>query len=704
MLIYLLPILLITSLAAVEDCDALFRDLSLVAEIDKKEADSLPFNYNFSMMGGYFNMPSGRMPNEGVAGFGAARVHPYNVYGLSFQYFDRIELSANYRVYTGITEKHFGHEGFGDDADRIGNIKLAINIPGDGMPEFPIFAVGADDFIGTKRFNSQYVVVTQQWISANVEATLGWGRKRIKGLFGGLAWTPWRQTGLFFFKDLTFMAEYDAVDYKHHPWEHPRGRDVKSRINAGVSYVLGDTLQLTASSLRGKYFAASGSLRYPLGTTKGFIAKSKNPLLYRSPIDTEPLGVTRPKEEFAHELAYALGAQGLDLYRVYLKDDQTLWIKIVNNMFREECEVRERLERALAALIPSEIKEVVVVDEADALPCHSYRFRTEDLYKYREGIVGDFEMQTLAPMSDVIGKPSDSERLFRRTKDIWTFTFRPRVLTFFGSAKGKVKYNVALVANPEGYFFDDILYQAQLTYQVKSSIQHLETRDRLNPSHLLNVRTDTLKYFQSNTVSLEMAYLQKGWNIGKGWYARLGGGYFEPAYGGVAAEILYYPAKSNWAIGIEEATLLKRRYKGLAFTRRIRKYKGDIAHFEHYLGVQYFLDLHYTLKPWDVDIKVMVGQFLAKDRGARFEMNKWFQSGLQVSLWYTMTNGHDKIGGYTYHDKGFAFAIPLDFFLRQSSRTYVGYAMSAWLRDVGAIGETGRQLYQTLRLERAYTR
>ena len=97
---------------------------------------------------------------------------------------------------------------------------------------------------------------------------------------------------------------------------------------------------------------------------------------------------------------------------------------------------------------------------------------------------------------------------------------------------------------------------------------------------------------------------------------------------------------------------------------------------------------------------MMVGQFLAKDRGVRFEMTRWFPSGLNVSLWYTITNGHDKLNGSTYHDKGFSFGIPLDFFLRRSSRTYAGYAMSAWLRDVGAFADSGRQLYNTLRLER----
>ncbi|MBP7074946.1 MAG: YjbH domain-containing protein, partial [Rhabdochlamydiaceae bacterium] len=112
------------------------------------------------------------------------------------------------------------------------------------------------------------------------------------------------------------------------------------------------------------------------------------------------------------------------------------------------------------------------------------------------------------------------------------------------------------------------------------------------------------------------------------------------------------------------------------------------------------LNFYYTLKPWNLDCKITAGQFLAKDRGVKFEINRWFKSGLQVGLWYTITNGHDHVNHHIYYDKGFAFYIPIDMFLRQSSPTYVGYAMSAWLRDIGAIANNGKSLYSTIRLER----
>lgn len=679
----------------------LFNDLALVEEIDRKHQDELPFFYNASMVGGYFNMPSARAPHTGIAGIGAARVPPYNVYGISFQYFDRIELALNYRVYTGMLDKTFGHEGFGDEAERIGNGKLVVNLPRDGIfPQFPSFAIGVEDFIGTKRFNAEYLVATKCWTDYNIETTLGWGRKRIKGFFGGIAWTPWRKTSVPVLKNISLVAEYDANDYKHHVHEHPKGRKIDSRINGGVSYVLGDTLQLSLSSVRGRELAAAGSLRYPLGTSKGFIPKIHEPLLYKSPIDTEPLGVVRPERDFVHELGFTLGSQGLDLYRAYLSEEGDLWIKIINNMYREEGVVRERIQRILAAILPSNIKKATVVIEADGVLCQGYTFRRDDLYRYREGETTPFELATLSPMSNPKRHENPMETLYKRKKEVWLFTFWPRIQTYFGSSTGKIKYNLSLVASPEGYLFDDVYYETQFSYNVSSSILNLNSTDRLNPSQLPNVRTDAIKYYQTNSLAVEMAYLQKSWNLGPGWFYRLAAGYFEPAYGGGATEVLYFPANSQWAIGAEEATVWKRHYKGMAFTRKIRRLHGHHPDYEKFLGVQYFLNLYYTLKPWDLDLKVSVGQFLAKDRGVRFEMGRWFPSGLKVSLWHSITNGHDHINHKTYYDKGFVFSLPIDFFLRQSSRSYIGYGMSAWLRDVGAAAETGRHLYSTIRLER----
>ncbi len=689
-----------------EEETSLFRDLELVKKIDAEISDALPVFYDYSMVGGYFNMPSARMKKTGIIGIGAAIVKPYDIYGVNFQAFDRLELSLNYRVYRGMLEHNFGHEGFGDDAERIGNVKLGLLTLRDGFPTLPEISIGVEDFIGTKRFNSRYIVATKQLLDWNLECSLGYGKGRIKGFFGAIAWTPFRKLHIPILKDISFLAEYDAINYKKHEHEHPSGRKVKSRINGGISFLGWDTLQLSVSSVRGTEIAASGSLQYPIGTTSGIFPKMNDPIPYQSPVDTEPLGVVRNEEDFSHELAYAFGDQGLDLYKASLGVDETgqkeLWLKIVNNRYREERVVRNRVQHLLAALIPSDIKTVIVIIEADAVPCQAYRYRNEDLKRWRQGLISDFELETVSPMREAPSFPSDYDaaRIFQRYKPIWTFTIRPRLLTFFGSTSGKFKYNVSAIASPEGYISNQIYYKFQLSYSIKSSMQGLGGPDRANPSRLLIVRTDSLKYFHTNTFSMEQAYLQKSWNLGRGWFYRFAMGYFEPAYGGAATELLYYPVNSNWAIGLEFAAVPKRHYHGMRFRKTTLQLRGSEYVKVPFVGIQYFLDYYYDYKPLNMDLLLSVGQFLAKDKGVRIDVGRYFKSGLRFSLWCSFTNGNDHVNGHVYFDKGFAFTIPLDMFLKQSSRNYIGYAMAAWLRDVGARAETGKKLYWTLEEER----
>ncbi len=685
---------------------ALFRDLELVKKIGEEVGDRLPFKYNYSMMGGYFNMPSARMPKDGEAAFGAAFVKPYTVYGLNFQMYQRLEFSLNYRIYNGVVEHNFGKEGFGDDAERIGNVKLGILTLEDGFPSLPEISIGVEDFIGTKRFNSKYVLATKQFLDWNLECTLGYGKGRIKGFFGGASWSPFRHFKIPVLKDFSVLAEYDAINYKKHLHEHPSGRTVKSRINAGVAFTLWDALQFSFSSIRGTEVAGSASLRYPIGSTQGFFPKVDDASTYNSPIDTEPLGVVRTERDFAQEIAYALSDQGLDLFTAALGYDQEgrkeLYLKIVNNRYREERVVRSRIQHVLAALLPEDIESVLVTVEADALPCQAYRFRGEDLQRWRRGKISDFELETISPMLEAPTFVSeyDAARIFERHKPIWTFTIRPRLLTFFGSTSGKFKYNISAIASPEGYICDQVYYKFQVSYAIKSSMQGLGGPDRANPSRELIVRTDTLRYFKTDSFSMEQAFLQKGWNLGKGWHYRFALGYFEPAYGGAATEFLYYPVNSNWAIGVQFAAVLKRHYHGVKFRTSTFQLRGADYVKVPFVGIQYFLDFYYDFKPLHMDFLLSGGQFLAKDKGARIDVGRYFKSGMRFSLWCTFTNGHDKVNGHTYFDKGFAFMIPLDMFLRQSSRNYIGYAMAAWLRDVGARAETGKKLYWTLEEER----
>ncbi|MEM7175457.1 MAG: YjbH domain-containing protein [Chlamydiota bacterium] len=696
----------VISLGAREkEISPLFSDLTLVDQIDAKVADRLPYHYNYALMGGYWNMPSARMTDVGMTALGFSYVPPYRNYAFTLQALSRVEFGANYRIYIGMPDPMIGKMGFGDFADRGANVKFALLKREDGFPFFlPELAVGFEDFFGTKRFHSFYAVATYSFHSYHLEVTGGWGKGRMKGFFGGVGWTPFRNSKVPGLNRLTLLAEWDAIDYKHWGEEHPKGRDVKSRINIGASVTLFDILQLNASTLRGKEVAASVSLYYNLGQSKGLLPKVNDPPLYTSPVNLEPIGYLREERELAQELVTAFFEQGMNLYRVDLKVgvEKELWMKLINLRYREEPILKERIERILAALVPMNISSTSVVVEADGIPTHAYRFRTADLERWREDKIGDTELQILAPMQEPIPPPSQYEgaKLYRRRKKVWALIVRPRVITFFGSATGKFQYSIGVLAGSEGYLWDRIYYKVQGAYHITSSMENMADRDLVNPSKLLNVRSDTVRYFQRKTVALEEAYFQHGFYMGRGWYGRVACGYFEPAYAGGAIELLYYPVSHDWAIGLEAAGVFKRNYRGLGLTTEVRKFTGTDYENVHFIGYQYFLDLYYDFKPLQLEFKASIGRFLARDFGVHFEVGRYYSSGFRFSVWYDWTSARDIVNGSRYRNKGIAFSIPLDFFLKKSSRSTIGYILSAWLRDTGARAATGKRLQPTLQNER----
>jgi len=684
----------------------IMEDLMIVDYWNQQINDRMPVTFNHLLQGGYINMPSARMGCEGEVGSGFAYVKPYHIYSSRAQILDRLEVTLNYRVFRGIEDPLLSPFGFGDLSDKGANVKYAILHPEDTDYKLPGIAVGFEDFLGTKAFESRYLVFTQVFLKKNLELSVGIGAKRIRRWFGGLLWMPFRRCDCSYIKDLAFVAEYDATPYKSKKFEpHPDGRMKKSPINYGIKYRLWDHIDLSASYIRGVSFAYSASVFYDFGSAKGFIPKINDPLPYRAPVITEPINHRRPEDVMAHDLIYAFRKQGFDIYEMWLLYNhccqKTLRIRMENDTYRYESDIRCRLNNLLAFLVPSDIAEVVVVVDTEGLPVHEYRFPMKFVRMYGDRRVGPYELQILTPMFEASShNRCYAKRLYKKRKDWWNFGISPKTHTLFGSATGKFKYSLGINFGFQGYLFNDIYYSLLFGYNIVSDLYDVKDVDKLNPSQIVNVRTDIVEYFKQEGITVDEAYIQKNWNICRGWYSRFAAGLFEEQYGGLASEVLYYPVNCRWAVGIEGALLKKRTVDGIGFTDKIRKLEGFKPTFKRFSVSQYFFDLYYEWKEADLDFKVMVGKFLANDKGARLEISRYFPSGVRFNVWYTRTDGRDFINGDRYYDKGVAISIPLDLFYSHSSRSYWSYGLSAWLRDVGAISSTGDELYYMIYDER----
>ncbi len=666
--------------------------LEVASGIDGRATCYFPLTFNHLLSTGYFATHSARMSEEGEFGFGVAHAPPYLNVNARLQPFRFLELTANLRVFRGCEDVNLSKYGYGDFTDRGANFKIGVVAPEQSSYRWPGFAVGIDDFMGTKRFRTYYLVGTQVWPEMGLEASLGWGAGRYThgpthGFFGGLNWFPYGHK-------FCLTAEVDPTNYKERE-PHPGGQTSRFPLNLGAKYRLAKLVELSASYIRGEAFAFAGSIHYNWGKSRGLLPKVKDPLPHRAPVNKEPLSGKRPKEVMIQEMSYAFEAQGFKITQAWI-DGSGLWLQIINDRYRQEEAVRMRLQHLLTSLLPSDIEQVVVILESYGLVCQQYVYRAEWLERCSSPFA--FALLT-APGEACLAPPG--ELIFQRRYDLWRRRLSPRLENFFGSASGKYKYDLGIKLDLEGFLPGQWFYEVQLSTTVVSDLSSVSDFDLLHPSQLPNVATDYIRYRQSHALTWDRLYLQKSWNLTHGAFARLAGGYFQVNYAGLAAETLWYPARSYWAVGLEGATVKKRRYTGLGFQSKLRRFEGSTPIFFSYnMLQQYFLSLYFDIPDFQVFAKLSGGQFLAGDIGAKLEATRYFHNGVRITGWLTCTNAKDQMHGVNYFDRGIAFEIPLDFFYQCSSRRVWNYAMAAWLRDAGYSIWTGRSLFEILSNER----
>lgn len=697
--------------------EELIEALEIARYWDEKLEAKFPITFNHILSTGYFTTHSARMTEEGEIGLGIAKVPPYLHYNARLQPFSHLELSASYRIFKGVEDPGLSRHGFGDYADRGANFKIALITPEQTFYSLPGIAFGVDDFMGTKKFLTYYAVATQVLIDYGLEGSVGWGAGRYtrgpsRGFFGGINWFPLYHCPIKCLQGLCLSVEYDPTNYKDPKREpHPDGHVSHTPINYGAKYKFGNLIELSASQIRGDAFAFAGSIHYNWGKTDGFLPKIGDPMPYDSPIIMEPIGCGRSEEDMIQLMDIALKEQGFQMTNAWLERCEEacglyrtrLRIRLINCRYRQEHSVKIRLEHLFAALTPSNVADVVVVIESYGLPCQEYTFNRSLLVRASNDLIGPFELDILIPREEAFSPNCASERIFYHRYDLWKGRFSPRYEAFFGSASGKFKYDIGLKCEVEGFLPQNWYYEIEASYTVLSNIHKISDFDLFNPSQLPVVATDYVRYRQEGAFSWDRLYLQRSWNFGRGFFGRVSAGYFQVNYGGCSGELLWYPARNCFAIGLEGAIVKKRTYSGLGFQTKLKQLKGYIPTFRPYIALeQYFLDFYFDFPQFHIFTKIGIGQFLARDRGVKLEATRYFDNGVRLTGWMTFTNANDKMHGANYYDRGIALEVPFDFFFKCSSRRVWNQGMAAWLRDAGYATSTGKPLFEILNRERRW--
>jgi hypothetical protein len=559
----------------------------------------------------------------------------------------------------------------------------------------PALAVGVRDMAGG-RFAAEYLVLNKGWNGFDVSLGLGWGRLGESGGLGtplgwlggrydrprqpvtgpagpeswftgevapfvGVAW----QTPI---PELVVKAELTPDRRRVDRWENPK-LSAGVPINAGLVWRPLPWLELAAAFERGQ----DALLRAAVISDAGAL------VLPRPPPSALPEPTASVVVDGTRAIAWVdPGRDAADAY--------------------PPAQVAGRALRAMARHVPPGVEELTVVTGSRGLDGVAVSVLAHDLRRPGEGPASPPELRqsarlepggTVSALAALAGdwRPSQGSP--------WQFAVNPRFEQSPFESTQPMVYRASV-----GF---DSVYQfpfgLSAGHSARATLGHnldaLDTalvrgalvRGALAPASNRLIRSDLADYVWAAPVNLvERAWL--GWlaQPAPDWTTRLSLGWFEEMYAGVGGEVLYRPWRSRWAVGAE-IDGVRKRVPG-----------NTLALWQDSDTVTAQASLYYDSADGRVEVALHGGRYLGGDCGATLELTRHFDSGIRLGVWFTATDGADRLGlrlpqGRDHFDGGLRLSLPLGVLsgLPAASRAELA------IRPLGR--DSGQRLDLPLRLE-----
>lgn len=669
----------------------------------------LPVFVNDWGMIGLMQTPSARTPGAGQFSLSTSKVWPYSHYSISMSPFDELELGFRY---TDIDNKLYGPSIAGNQSykDKSSEVKWRVF---EETSLRPAVAIGLRDPGGTGLFAGEYLVASKRWQDFDFNLGLGWGYLGARGnianplsvlgerfksrqgsristagnanlsslftgptaLMGGVQWhSP--------VPDLVFKLELDGNNYQSEPFNNDL-KQPKSPFNWGLAWKTGP-LSISFGQERGRQWMLGFSLSTDL--SKAYQSKRSEPAAWpvkkpvvdaqrvipQQPLDTSPTppDISAPNQAVATAMAEQTGW----IVHNIRQQGETLIVELDNT---QGFSLAQRIDRGMSVvheLAPASVRTVRFVLMQQGITVST---RTMDRYEWatpRHAWQGQHPTHSSVP---VITDPVTHSAPTGRKQSINT------ALGYQQHLGGPDGYLYALNANATGYL--PMWKGAWLQGTVNARL--LDNYDQYKytaPSQLPRVRTRIRDYLTTERVTLPNMQVNQLNQWGDGLYSLVYAGALESMFSGVGTELMWRPLGSNWALGADFNTLAQRD-----FDQRLglRDYRVKSGHLTAYWNTQ-----------WQgVEAKLMVGQYLAGDRGATFEVARRFNNGAKMGAWLTKTNVAASTFGEGSFDKGIFVSIPFDAFMTAWSNNSFNLTWQPLIRDGGAILNRSQTLWNLTR-------
>lgn len=665
---------------------------------------------------GLVNMPTARLAEDGTLRLGLSQFEPYSAFWSSLSLFPRLELGARY---TSVSHTQgLENPNYGTFKDKAFDAKLLLLREGQYLPAI---SVGSRDFMGTRVFDADFVVMSKH--VGPLDISLGRGRSRIDGGFGGVQYQPAWAPGF----DLVY--EYDATDYAHDRFAAESGA---LQRRGGDTFSVGYRSGWLGGRLAyqdGEY-GLNAYVAIPL-MRREFIPKLDEPPPFNEKRDTgaERLSSEQWRRSPAarEKLIAALELQGYRNVQVLLAGRE-LELGFSHRRISLVARAVGRTARTALLMGPRDLERLrITYFTPSDLALVTYDFHDLGLLE-RFFAGGATYGELLRGLTVSYASPDTAQKLATAlapgdtpasggtpTKPALPGAEKPRPFEYFqwvpneeGHAislrrDGRALDRVRIIPFNAGLYFNDA--NGALRYETFALATYLQQLGRglflngglrlrlledvskvtdTSNSTLPHVRSDIGDYTRDGRFILDHLLVNQYLQLRPRVYARASVGYYEQMFGGLGGQLLYFAKTSPWAADISVDYLHQRHTN------------GDFG-FRDYDTTTAIAAVHYRLKQQGVTFSLRGGRFLAKDVGLRYEFQRRFRSGVRIGVWYTVTDGHDitKPGSPDdpYHDKGIFLSIPLGSMLTKDTRATARFAISPWTRDVGQMVKSPGDLY-----------
>lgn len=655
---------------------------------------------------GLVNMPTARVAEDGTLRFGFSRFEPYRAFWSSLSIFPRLELGARY---TSVSHTQgLMKPGFGTFKDKAFDAKLLLL---QEQRYFPAVSVGTRDFLGTRVFDADFVVMSKQF--GPVDFSLGLGRGRLDGGFGGVQYQPSWAPGF----DLVY--EYDGTDYANDRFAATSGA---VRRKGADTFSIGYRWGWLGGRLawQGGDVGLNAYVSIPL-MQREFIPKLDEPPPFVAKTEWTDVASWRDSFEPRERLVTALERQGFRNVQIFLAGRElhmgfahrriSLVARAVGRALRSVLSLGPRDLDAIhvtyftptdLALVTYDFHDIPLLERffagnatyAELLKGMTVSYSSPDTAKQlaTAPVLVEGQSPVQPPVSEkaksfehfqwVSNEEGHALSLRRETHALDRVRFIPlNAGIYFNDANGALRYETFALATYTWQLGRGLFVEGGLRLRLFEDVSKVV--DRSN-SVLPHVRSDVGDYTRDGQFILDRLMLNRYAQLRPRVYARASVGYYERMFAGLGGQLLYFSKSSPWAVDLSVDTL------------RQRNTDGDFG-FRDYRTTTAIAAVHYRLQRQGLTFTLRGGRFLARDVGVRYEIQRRFRSGVRIGAWYTVTDGRDITlpgsPGDPYNDKGIFLSVPLGSMLTRDTQAVARFAISPWTRDVGQMVKSPGDLY-----------